>query len=291
MCNACLVLDLRRLALDGRFHTRVSDIANMLRRLKLLWTARTLLLAAAAAVPLAPLAAQDFGAAAKVVTLSGRVSVERDGNEWALTVGSPVQPKQIVITGPDGYAQFQLSDGSTFEVFKNSKAVFRSTPGDLLDVFIGWVKVQIQHRNGPNPNRVTTQTAVISVRGTVFDVVAEDEDTTFVSVDEGVVNVRHTRFGGSERDLHAGEWVRVFKDQPLARLMDKGNAARVALRAAAQAVYDGLARRPGGGSSPAGGGTSGAGTAQGDKGKGTGDSGSGTGNAPPPPPPPAPPGP
>jgi hypothetical protein len=252
-----------------------------------------LLLAAAAAVSVAPLAAQDFSAAAKVVTMSGRVSVLRDGNEWALTVGSPVQPKQIVITGPDGYAQFQLADGSTFEVFQNSKAVFRSTPGDLLDVFIGWVKVQIQHRNGPNPNRVTTQTAVISVRGTIFDVVAEDEDTTFVSVDEGVVNVRHLRFGGSERDLHAGESVRVFKDQPLARLVDKGNAARVALRAAAQAVYDGLARRPGGGSSPAGGGTSGGGTAQGDKGKGTGtgDStkGSSTGNAPPPPPPPAPP--
>jgi hypothetical protein len=259
----------------------------MLRRLKHLWIARTLLLAA---VSLAPLAAQDFGAAAKVVTLSGRVSVLRDGNEWALTVGSPVQPKQIVITGPDGYAQLQLSDGSTFEVFQNSKAVFRSTPGDLLDVFIGWVKVQIQHRNGPNPNRVTTQTAVISVRGTVFDVVAEDEDTTFVSVDEGVVNVRHTRFGGSERDLHAGEWVRVFKDQPLARLVDKGNAARVALRAAAQAVYDGLARRPGSGGSPTGGGTPSGGTAQGDKGKGTGDSGSGTGNAPPPPPPPPPPG-
>lgn len=264
----------------------------MLRRLKLPWITRALLVAAATvAVSLAPLTAQDFGAAAKVVTMSGRVSLLRDGNEWALTVGSQVQPKQIVITGPDGYAQFQLADGSTFEVFKNSKAVFRSTPGDLLDVFIGWVKVQIQHRNGPNPNRVTTQTAVISVRGTVFDVVAEDEDTTFVSVDEGVVNVRHTRFGGSERDLHAGEWVRVFKDQPLARLVDKGNAARVALRAAAQAVYDGLARRPGGGSSPAGGATSGGGTAQGDKGKGTGDSGNGTGNAPPPPPPPAPPGP
>jgi hypothetical protein len=253
-----------------------------------------LLLAAAAAVSVAPLAAQDFSAAAKVVTMSGRVSVLRDGNEWALAVGSPVQPKQIVITGPDGYAQFQLSDGSTFEVFKNSKAVFRSTPGDLLDVFIGWVKVQIQHRNGPNPNRVTTQTAVISVRGTVFDVVAEDEDTTFVSVDEGVVNVRHTRFGGSERDLHAGEWVRVFKDQPLARLVDKGNAARVALRAAAQAVYDGLARRPGA-SSPTGG-SPGGGTGQGDHGKpgdsgsGTGNTGSSTGNAPPPAPP-APPGP
>jgi len=52
---------------DARLHTRVSEIANMLRRLKLLWTTRTLLLAAAAVVSVAPLAAQDFSAAAKVV--------------------------------------------------------------------------------------------------------------------------------------------------------------------------------------------------------------------------------
>jgi hypothetical protein len=250
--------------------------------------ARTLLLAGVV-VCLAPLSAQDFGpAAAKVVVLSGRVSIVRDGMEWALNVGSPVQPKQIVVTGPDGYAKFELSDGSTFEVFQNSKTVFRATSNaDLLDLLIGRVKVYIQHRNGPNPNRVTTQTAVISVRGTIFDVVAEDDDTTFVSVDEGVVNVRHALFGDT-RDLYAGDSLRVYREQRLARNIDKGNAARVALRAAAQAVYDALSRRPtGGGPTPA---PTGGGTAQGDTGKGTGNSGSGTGNAPPPAPPPPPPG-
>ncbi|PWU11058.1 MAG: hypothetical protein C5B51_03305 [Terriglobia bacterium] len=245
-----------------------------------------------AAVCLAPLAAQDFGAAAKVLVLTGRVSVLRDGTEWALNVGSPVQPKQIVITGPDGYAKFQLSDGSTFEVFQNSKTVFRATSSsDLIDLLIGRVKVYIQHRNGPNPNRVTTQTAVISVRGTVFDVVAEDEDTTFVSVDEGVVNVRHALFG-DQKDLFAGDSIRVYREQRLARAIDRGNAARMALRAAAQAVYDAMVHRPAGGGAGSPGPTGG--TGQGDTGKGTGtgdtgNTGSTGGNAPPPPPPPPPP--
>ena len=261
----------------------------------------TLRLLAVLALLLSPAAllAQGLGGAAKVIEMTGRVSVLKDGIEWASSTGDVIQPKQVIITGEDGYAKFQLADGSTFEVFNNTKTVFHDTPGwtELLNVLIGRVKVYIEHKNGPNPQRVTTQTAVISVRGTVFDVVVEDEDaTTFVSVDEGTVNVRHQRFGGNGVDLHTGDSIRVFKDQPLARVVDKGNAARVALRAAAQAVYDALYRRSigGGGSSTGGaptGGTGGPG-AQGDKGKGGSSGGaggpSGGGTAPPPPPPTAP---
>jgi len=231
-----------------------------------------LLAAVAVLVSPAALLAQGFGA----------VSVLKDGTEWARANGDLIEPKQIIITGEDGYAKFQLADGSTFEVFKNTKAVFRDTPGwtEMLNVLIGRVKVYIEHKNGPNPQRVTTQTAVISVRGTVFDVVVEDEYfTTFVSVDEGIVNVRHQRFGGNGVELRTGDSVRVFKDQPLARTVDKGNVARVALRAAAQAVYDALYRRTisGGGSSGGGGGTGGG--PQGDK-KGPTKGGSGGTNGP-----------
>lgn len=260
-----------------------------------------LLVAVAALVSPAVLLAQGFGAAARIIAMTGRVSVLKDGTEWARATGDLIDPKQIIITGEDGYAKFQLADGSTFEVFKNTKAIFRDTPGwtEMLNVLIGRVKVYIEHKNGPNPQRVTTQTAVISVRGTVFDVVVEDDDaTTFVSVDEGVVNVRHQRFGGNGVELRTGDSIRVFKDQPLARSFDKGNAARLALRAAAEAVYDVLYRRTisGGGSTggAAGGGTPG-GTPAGDKGPTKGGSGgtngpnaggpAGGGTAPPPPPP------
>jgi FecR-like protein len=227
--------------------------------------------------------------AARVMEMEGRVSILKDNAEIPLYTGSSVEAKQLIQTGPDGYAKLQLSDGSTFEVFQNSQVVFRPNPfsfTDLLDVVIGRVKVFIEHRNGPNPNRVTTQTAVISVRGTIFDVVVEDQDaTTLVSVDEGVVGVRHLLLPGNEVQLQSGESLRVFRNQPLARRVDKGGAVQKALRIAAQAVYDVMLTRPGatGGSAPApGGGTSSSGgSASGDK------NGKPPAGAPPPPPPPS----
>src|SRR5437868_7247432 len=122
--------------------------------------------------------AQQFSpsndAAAQVTALNGQVSVLRDSEPWALNVGDRVQAQQVIVTGRDGFATFQVSDGSFFEVYPNSNVVFRRNPGnlrDLLDVFVGRVKIHIQKLMGqPNPNRVITPTAVISVRGTTFDV-------------------------------------------------------------------------------------------------------------------------
>src|ERR1700733_10667111 len=79
-------------------------------------------------------------AAAKVISLNGDVSALRGTTPWALDVGDQVQVQQVIITGPDGYAKFQVSDGSTFEVYPNSNIIFRKNPGnwrDLLDVLAG----------------------------------------------------------------------------------------------------------------------------------------------------------
>jgi len=250
---------------------------------------RPLLVAAAVVVSLAPLEAQDT--AAKALVINGDVSVLRDGNPWALFEGNTVRPKQIVKTGPDGYARFQVSDGSTFEVFPNSQVIFRANPPtlkDLLDVVIGKVKVYIQHLNGiPNPNNVSSPTAVISVRGTVFEVNVEDEDgTTFVSVDEGAVSVFNKAAGG-EVLLHPTEWIRVFKNQPLAqKMIDKGSIARGVLNAVKDAAREIIMQRQAGGGGPIGTTpTTTTGGAQGDKGKGGGSTAPAPPTAPPPPPP------
>ena len=174
---------------------------NALRRTAKLW----LLTAAAAAVCSAQATLAASGNyAAKVLTLTGQVSVMRDSNPepWALDVGDQVQEKQLILTGPDGQATFQVSDGSTFEVYPNSRVIFRkNAPNwrDLLDVLVGRVKVHIEHLYGPNPNRVLTPTAVISVRGTTFDIdVDGDDEDTLVEVEEGVVDVRHAMLGAAE---------------------------------------------------------------------------------------------
>jgi len=187
-----------------------------------------------------PLSAEG---AAKVISLDGQVSVLRDTTPWALNIGDEVQIRQVIITGPDGFAKFQVSDGSTFEVYPNSNIVFRKNPGnwrDLLDVLVGRVKVHIQKWGGqPNNNRILTPTAVISVRGTTFDVGVEDDDeTTVVSVEEGIVDVRHALRPGLTKTLTAGESLHVYKDQPLAQsTVDKGAVVRRVLQGLRDAAF------------------------------------------------------
>jgi FecR protein len=201
-------------------------------------------MAAAATICSAQLFPAPAGSAAKVIALTGQVSVLRDTEPWALNIGDAVQIQQVIVTGPDGYAKFQVSDGSEFEVYPNSNVVFRKNPGnlrDLLDLFVGRVKIHIQRWEGqPNPNRILTPTAVISVRGTTFDVSVDDDDeTTTVTVEEGTVDVRHAlKPGGGTKTLNAGESIHVYRDQPLAQsIIDKGDLVRRILHSLGQAVY------------------------------------------------------
>ena len=132
--------------------------------------------------------------AAQLKEFQGNISVLKDNNPWALNANDWVQVNQTIVTLADGYGKFQVNDGSTFEVFPNSRVVFRknSSMMDLLDLMLGKVKVHIQRGLGgqPNPNNVRTPTAIISVRGTTFEVKA-DVDLTQVDVEEGHVEVRH----------------------------------------------------------------------------------------------------
>ncbi len=224
--------------------------------------------------------------AAKVITQSGQVSVLKDSQPWALVVGDAVQVKDLILTGPDGHAVLQVSDGSTFEVYPNSRVVFRKNPPnwkDFIDVLVGRVRIHIEHYgNVPNPNRVLTPTAVISVRGTTFDVsVADDDETTLVEVEDGVVEVQHALLPrGDAKVLNAGDTLKVYRNEPLdAHLIDRSTVAHQVIRAMVDAVTTVVTRMPRG--LGASGGVLGTGGAVGDTQK----------VPPPPPPPPAPPAP
>lgn len=223
--------------------------------------------------------------AARVTQMTGQVSVLKDSGPWALQIGSQVFVRQIILTGADGFAVFEVSDGSTFEVYPNSRVTFRANPGnwkDLIDVWLGRVKIHIEKIGGqPNNNRIRTPSAVISVRGTTFDVAVEEEESTLVSVVEGEVEVQHALFPTRQpKLLGKGEHIRVYRDQPLVQATPGRDAAvQQGLRAAAEALYRIIYRAPSasGGSPLPGGGGAGSGGAPlpGD-----------TENKPPPPPPP-----
>jgi hypothetical protein len=244
----------------------------------------TLLIAASLVVWLTPLHAQQY---AKVLVQTGNVSYIKDasGYTFALLDKTLLSPGYRIKTGLDGYAKIQVPDGSTFEVFPNSEVVYTKTDSieDLVNVWLGRIKVMIQHLPGvPNPNRVVTPTALISVRGTIFDVEVAPDNTTTVSLDEGWVQVKHSLKAGKTVDLTVpGQLVQVFPDQPLARAPSIGGKIHDALKMGERAVYDAIYTRPGGvggsgGSIPTGNGK------QGDNsnGKGSGQTGTGAPTAP-----------
>ncbi len=262
-----------------------------------------LLLAASLAICHAQILPNYPEGAAKVISLVGQVSVLREAVPWVLNIGDSVQARQVIVTGPDGYAVFQVSDGSTFQVYPNSNVVFRKNPpnwGDLLDLLAGRVRIHIQKLGEkPNPNRILTPTAVISVRGTTFDVSVNDEDeATLVEVEEGVVDVYHALQPGVTKTLNAGESLHVYRDQPLAQsFVDKGALAQRILRSLADAAF--MITNPMHGVSIPGKGSSGGGFCPGCSGQGgrptpppgpppAGTAGSPASSPPPAPPPPPP---
>ena len=251
-------------------------------------TARlSLLMAMTAVVCLGQFLPSDAGNyAARVVTLTGQVSVLKDLQPWALSPGDSVQVTQRIETGADGHVVLQVSDGSTIEVYPNSKFVFRKNPGnwrDLIDLYLGRIRVHIEHLGAtPNPNRVVTPVAVISVRGTTFDVTVNDDDeATTVEVEDGSVEVRHNLLGGNSAIVNSGEVFRVYRNEPIAQRMDRGNAARQVVRIVVNVIAI-VGRSSGPGSIKLPGGGSGSGP--------VGDTGPATPPPPPslpPPPPPA----
>ncbi len=200
----------------------------------------SLLLTAAASVCLAQYPFRPSGSeaySAHVVTETGQVSIYKDSRLIPLSPGDAVQVTQTIVAGRDGHATLQVSDGSTIEVFPNSELVFRKNTGDwkdLLDLIIGTIRVHIEHfGNQPNPNRIMTPTAVISVRGTTFDVsVDEDDETTEVDVEEGTVVVQHALLPSSrDATVHTGESIKVYKNIPIASSgLDKSTIAKYVLQ-------------------------------------------------------------
>jgi hypothetical protein len=200
----------------------------------------SLLLTAAASVCLAqyphvPSNADSY--CAHVVSQTGQVSLYKDSRLIPLSTGDQVQVTQTIVSGADGHATLQVSDGSTIEVLPNSELVFRKNTGDwkdLVDLIIGRIRVHIEHwGNQPNPNRIMTPTAVISVRGTTFDVsVDEDDETTEVDVEEGTVVVQHALLPSSrEATLHTGESIKIYKNVGIASSgLDKSTIAKYVLQ-------------------------------------------------------------
>lgn len=159
---------------------------------------------------------------AQIVYLAGELSVRRGRLPvQVLKLHELVQPGDALITGQNSEALIRTSDGSTVRIFPDSRVIFSEQSQDIrefLHLFLGSIKVRIEKLSGrPNPQKMTTPTAVIAVRGTMFSVFVDETDATLVAVDEGTVAVANRRSPSEEVLLQGGQRAWIRGDQPPTR--------------------------------------------------------------------------
>ncbi len=128
----------------------------------------------------------------------------KSGSQQILQVGDELK------TGPDG-AQIILEtpDGSYMVISENTKLViddfWSSNFRSLINLMIGKVRFFIQKQGGrPSPYRVTTPTALIAVRGTIFEVTVDQAQIAEVWCFEGQVAVESVGLSDREVILNPG---------------------------------------------------------------------------------------
>jgi len=116
-----------------------------------------------------------------------------------------------IVVGQGGFARLQLLDGSTIEIFENTELQIED-----LNISADTFQVRFRMLSGKTINRVRrllnvtdfyevlTPSSTISVRGTIFTVDVISDLITYVSCDEGVVEVRT---GNQLFQVKAGEEV------------------------------------------------------------------------------------
>ncbi len=106
-----------------------------------------------------------------------------------LPVRGEVLPPDTTVSTDDGRLLLKLSDGSDVLVRPHTKLLLKQPEASgwkYFQMLIGRVRTQIQKRMGGSPAfQIGTPSAVISVRGTKFDVEVDRRGLTEVDVDEG----------------------------------------------------------------------------------------------------------
>src|SRR4029078_7551238 len=99
----------------------------------------------------------------------------------AYKVNDELRTGDTIITGKSGRFVLGLSDGSQAMIAPQTTVVIKDlsqSPRTLFNVIRGKTRIHIEKLGGqPNPYRVNTPTAVIAVRGTIFDVLVDGNET------------------------------------------------------------------------------------------------------------------
>jgi hypothetical protein len=165
----------------------------------------------------------------RILALEGKVDLRRAMKEQTsinrstlpvsivVRVHDQLFPGDTVITGRDGRVVLGMTDGSQVIIAPKSTVEIdkvTQSPRNLINLIKGKTRIQIEKLGGaPNPYRVNTPTTVIAVRGTIFDVLV-DNDQTEVFLHEGEVAVTNRRLPDQPLLLLAGRFTRVRSTLP-----------------------------------------------------------------------------
>jgi len=133
-------------------------------------------------------------AGATISDVRGRVSIQLPGQaSFSEPARGTLLPPETTISTDDGRLLLRLSDGSEILVRSHTRLVLKQPETNAwryLQLMIGRIHSQIQkHLGGTPPLQIGTPSAVISVRGTAFDVEVDRRGITEVDVQEGTVEL------------------------------------------------------------------------------------------------------
>jgi hypothetical protein len=180
--------------------------------LTMLWLLLGTVFATAQEPQNAPMSAPFAGAT--ISDFKGRIAIQLPGHGLATPSRGLVLPAETLISTEDGGRMLlRLSDGSDLLVRSNTRLVLKTPePGAwrYIQLMIGHVRAEIQKRLGGAPGfQIGTPSAVISVRGTSFDVEVNRTGITEVDVHEGVVQLDSAKGFGESVLIRAGYSSRV----------------------------------------------------------------------------------
>jgi hypothetical protein len=147
----------------------------------------------------------------RVTSIYGPVEWRSVSSRSFAPLSASVQAVQVgdeLRTGPGGTVMLEVPDGSYMVVSENTVLTitdFWSSNRSLINLMVGKIRFYIQRLGGrPNPYRVTTPTALIAVRGTIFEVTVDDAQYAEVRCLEGRVAVESVGLSDREVILEAG---------------------------------------------------------------------------------------
>ena len=163
-------------------------------------------------------AVAQSGLEGQMTAVKGKVSLVRaQASPVLLHKKDTVRTGDEILTDRKSSATIRMPDGSTVRIYPNSHVVLRTETGswkEFLHVFLGTVRVQIEKLSGrPNPKTLTTPTAIIAVRGTIFGVAVEQTGDTQVGVAKGLVSVANQLHPMDQVMVKPGQSVWVRRDQ------------------------------------------------------------------------------